>query len=104
MLNVSGKNIVKKGDVIFEKGEELNQIGIILSGKVVMQGEYVKMIRTQGSYLALNGYKDQTYHATYIALEDSVIYALPTQGNRQSGILFRKMRTIVQLWFLRSLG
>lgn len=80
MLNVSGKNIVKKGDVIFEKGEELNQIGIILSGKVVMQGEYVKMIRTQGSYLALNGYKDQTYHATYIALEDSVIYALPDSG------------------------
>ncbi|MDE7321495.1 MAG: cyclic nucleotide-binding domain-containing protein [Lachnospiraceae bacterium] len=82
MLKVSGKNIVKKGEVIFEKGEELTQIGIILSGKVIMQGEYVKMIRSQGNYLALNGYNDQTYHATYTALEDSVIYALPTQGEQ----------------------
>lgn len=82
MLKVSGKNIVKKGEVIFEKGEEITQIGIVLSGKVVVQGEYVKMIRSQGTYLALNGYSDQVYHATYTALEDSVIYALPTQGEQ----------------------
>ena len=42
MLKVSGKNVVKKGEVIFGKGEEITQIGIILSGKVVVQGEYVK--------------------------------------------------------------
>lgn len=82
MLKVNGKNSVKKGEVIFAKGEELNQIGIVLSGKVIMQSEYVKMIRSQGSYLALNGYNEQTYHATYTALEDSVIYALPTQGEQ----------------------
>jgi hypothetical protein len=82
MLKVSGKNVVKKGEVIFGKGEEITQIGIILSGKVVVQGEYVKMIRSQGTYLALNGYSNQTYHATYTALDDSVIYALPTQGEQ----------------------
>ena len=54
MLNVNGKNAVKKGEVIFGEGEEMNQIGIVLSGKVVLQEEHVRMVRPQGSYLALN--------------------------------------------------
>ncbi|MDE6622482.1 MAG: cyclic nucleotide-binding domain-containing protein [Lachnospiraceae bacterium] len=80
MLKASGKNTVKKGEVIFKKGEELNQIGIVLSGKVVMQGDNVRMVWPQGSYLALNAAKNQLYSATYTALEDSVIFALPVQG------------------------
>ncbi|MDE6918546.1 MAG: cyclic nucleotide-binding domain-containing protein, partial [Lachnospiraceae bacterium] len=80
MLNVNGKNAVKKGEVIFGEGEEMNQIGIVLSGKVVLQEEHVKMIRPQGSYLALNSLGNQFYNATYTALEDSVIFALPVQG------------------------
>lgn len=80
MLKVNGKNAVKKGEIIFTAGEELGQIGIVLAGKVVMQGENIRMIRPQGSYLALNALKNQFYNATYTALEDSVIYALPMQG------------------------
>ncbi|MDE6917893.1 MAG: cyclic nucleotide-binding domain-containing protein, partial [Lachnospiraceae bacterium] len=80
MLKVNGKNAVKKGEIIFTAGEELGQIGIVLAGKVVMQGENIRMIRPQGSYLALNALKNQFYNATYTAVEDSVIYALPVQG------------------------
>ena len=49
MLKLNGKNAVKKGEIIFQKGEEQKQIGIVLSGKVMMQGENVRMIRPQGS-------------------------------------------------------
>lgn len=80
MLKVNGKNAVKKGEIIFQEGEELTQIGIVLSGKVLMQGENVRMIRPQGSYLALNALENQNHRATYTALEDSVVYALPVQG------------------------
>jgi len=80
MLKVNGKNAVKKGEVIFQEGDELKQIGIVLSGKVLMQGKNVKMIRPHGSYLALNLLNDSVYSATYTALEDSVIYALPVEG------------------------
>lgn len=82
MLNANGKNNVKKGEVIFKKGEELNQIGIVLSGKVEVQGEYVRILQTQGSCLALNGHSSHEYRATYTALEDSVVYALPVQGEQ----------------------
>lgn len=80
MLKENGKNTVKKGEVIFNKGEAVTQIGIVLAGKVLLQGEYIRTIRPQGTCLALNGINDETYGATYTALEDSVIYALPVQG------------------------
>ena len=80
MLKENGKNTVKKGEIIFAKGEELTQIGIVLAGKVMMQGSCYRLIRPQGSYLALNRMNDETYNATYTAMEDSVIYALPVQG------------------------
>ena len=80
MLKANGKNTVRKGEVIFTKGEELSQIGIVLAGKVLMQADCIKMVRPQGTYLALNGIGSETYSATYTAIEDSVIYALPLQG------------------------
>lgn len=80
MLKVNGKNAVKKGEIIFQEGDELKQIGIVLSGKVLMQGKNVKIILPHGSYLALNLLNNPVYSATYTALEDSVIYALPVEG------------------------
>lgn len=80
MLKANGKNTVRKGEVIFTKGEELNQIGIVLAGKVLMQGDCIKMVRPQGTYLALNEMDNENYEATYTAIEDSVIYAIPVQG------------------------
>lgn len=82
MLKVNGKNAVKKGEVIFRQGDEISQIGIVLTGKVLSQGEHIRMIRPQGSYLALNALDNQTYSSTYTALEDSVIFALPVQGEQ----------------------
>ena len=65
MLKANGKNAVKKGEIIFSEGEEVKQVGIVLSGKVVLQGEHVRMIRPHGSYLALNSLGSQIYNATY---------------------------------------
>ena len=43
-------------------------------------GENIRLVKSQGSYLALNSLENQVYSATYTAMEDSVIYALPVQG------------------------
>lgn len=114
MLKVNGKNAVKKGEIIFQKGEEMKQIGIVLSGKVIMQGENVRMIRPQGSYLALNALENQFYSATYTALEDSVVYALPLQGETTIRNIIAKnadyraimvssqFRTAVELYRIKS--
>lgn len=114
MLKVNGKNAVKKGEIIFQEGEILTQIGIVLSGKVIMQGENVRMIRPQGSYLALNVLENQFHNATYTALEDSVIYALPVQGESTIRNIIAKnadyraimvssqFRTAVELYRIKS--
>lgn len=80
MLKVNGKNLVKKGEVIFAKGEKLTQIGIVLSGKVGMQDSCFRTLRPQGSYLALNSMNEAEYGSTYTAIEDSVIFAIPVNG------------------------
>ncbi len=80
MLKTNGKNMVSKDEIIFQEGDALTQIGIVLSGKVIMQGENIRIVKSQGSYLALNSLENQVYSATYTAMEDSVIYALPVQG------------------------
>lgn len=80
MLKVNGKNAVKKGEIVFQQGEEVGQVGIVLSGKVMMQNEWMKLIRPQGSFLALNDMDKESYRATYTALDDSVVYILPCKG------------------------
>ena len=80
MLSANGKNAVKKNDVIFKQGDAVTQVGIVLSGKVLMQNEWLKLVRGQGSFIALNDIPRENYGATYIAMEDSVIYALPITG------------------------
>lgn len=80
MLKTNGRNVVSKDEIIFKEGDALTQIGIVLSGKVVMQGENIRLVKSNGSYLALNSLESQVYSATYTVLEDAVIYALPVQG------------------------
>lgn len=80
MLSVNGKNAIKKNEVIFKQGDVVTQVGIVLSGKVLMQNEWMRMVRSQGAFIALNDIPQENYGATYIALEDSVIYALPISG------------------------
>ena len=76
----NGKNVIKKGEVVFSQGDEVKQIGIVLAGKVLMQSDWFKIIRNQGSFIALNDWNQEKYGATYTALENSVIYALSVSG------------------------
>lgn len=80
MLSVNGKNAVKKNEVIFKQGDAVTQVGIVLSGKVLMQNDWMRLVRGQGALIALNDIPQETYGATYVAMEDSVVYALPIAG------------------------
>ena len=41
----NGKNIIKKGEVIFAQGDTVSHIGIVLAGKVLMQNEWMRLVR-----------------------------------------------------------
>lgn len=76
----NGKNVIKKNEVIFSQGDEVTRVGIVLAGKVLMQNEWMKLVRPQGSFIALNDWNQEGYGATYTTLEDSAIYILPVSG------------------------
>lgn len=80
MLNTMGKNAVQKGELIFQQGDPVTQVAIVLSGKVLMQNEWMQLVRSQGSFLAINDMDKEGYDASYTTLEDSVIYILPCKG------------------------
>jgi hypothetical protein len=90
MLKGNGKNTVKKGEIIFNKGDELTQVGIILSGKVEVQGTNVRLVLPQGSYLALNEIGEAKYSSTYTALEDSVVYGITVEGESPIRSIIKK--------------
>ena len=90
MLKDNDKNIVKKGEIIFSEGDNLTQVGIVLSGKILMQNKWIKLVRPKGSYISLNDIDSEHYKATYTALEDSVIYALPVKGINSLHDIFSK--------------
>ena len=81
MQRAAGKNIVKKDEVIFSKGEPMTQVGILLAGKILVQNDYLQEVRTQGSFLALNDRNASEYQATYTALEDCSIYFVTFNGD-----------------------
>lgn len=80
MLSVNGKNAVKKNEVVFQQGDTVTQIGVVLSGKVLMQNEWSTFVRGQGSVIGLNDIPRGSYTASYTAQEDAVIYALAVTG------------------------
>lgn len=90
MLKENGKNAVKKGEVIFAKGEAVTQIGIVLSGRVLLQGEAFRLIKPQGSCIAISAINSEAYSSTYTAIEDSVIYAIPAHGEETLRMVISK--------------
>lgn len=49
-LVINGKNPVPKGTVIYEKGQPLQSVGLILKGRVVVDGDGVHTTLSSGNF------------------------------------------------------
>lgn len=83
-LNMNVTNSVAKGTVIYEKGDPIQSVALILKGRVVIQTEGVRMTLNSGNFLGMCDMEGKTHSFTYTALDDTVLYALPITNWEQA--------------------
>lgn len=83
-LTINGNNSVAKGTVIYEKGQPLQSVALILKGRVTVVGDGVSMVVSSGNFLGMQDAWGKKHSFTYVALDDSVLYGLPITNYEQA--------------------
>ena len=91
-LVFNGNSSITKGTVIFEKGQPLQSTALILKGRVIVQGEGVRMTIGSGNFLGMCDVWKKEHSFTYVALDDLVLFGLPQEmkGNYSNYTFSRK--------------
>lgn len=83
-LNMNTTNSVPKGTVVFEKGEPLESVGLILKGRVSVQADGIRLNLGSGNFLGMCDTCVKVHSFTYTALDDLVVYGLPVSSFEQA--------------------
>lgn len=86
-LVVNGNNSIPKGTVIYEKGQPLQSVGLILKGRVVLEGDGIRTTIGSGNFLGMYDAAQGKHSFTSVALDDCVIYGLPINEQKQACLL-----------------
>lgn len=89
-LVLNGNSSVAKGTVIYEKGQPLQTVALILKGRVTIQGEGVRMVVGSGNFLGMCDVWQKEHSFTYVALDDLVLYGLPVENPEQACLLLEE--------------
>ena len=90
-LTLNGNSSISKGTVIFEKEQPLRSVALILKGRVVVQGEGVRLVIGSGKLLGMCDVWKKEHSFTYVALDDSVVYGIPMENaDHANGLLEEK--------------
>lgn len=79
-LKKNSVNQIIKGTNIFEEGDEITEIGLVVKGRIRVQAEGVNLVVGSGNFLGLCDLLDGVHHVTYMADTNSVVYAFPTSS------------------------
>lgn len=86
-LVVNGNNSLTKGTVIFEKGQPLQVVGLIVRGRVTVEGKGIHTTLGTGNFLGMYDVAQGRHSFTSVALDDCVIYGLSISGPKQACLL-----------------
>lgn len=69
------KNIkkVERGGLIFQKGQRVNQIALLIKGNVIISDEYMEVPLQAGSIIGILDIDSQEYLHNYVAADDSAV-------------------------------
>lgn len=81
---MNGTNSLPKGTVIFEKGEPLESVALVLKGRIMVQADGIRMNLGSGNFLGMCDVKNKLHSFTYTALDDMVVYVLPVSNFEQA--------------------
>lgn len=77
MQLVQGKNPISKGTVLFQEGEQMEWLAILLAGKILIKNKCYRIVKAQGTFLGLADLQKGVYSSDYMVMEDAVVLALP---------------------------
>lgn len=86
-LILNGNNSIAKGTIIFEKGQPLQAVGLIVRGRVVVEGDGIRTTVGSGNFLGMYDAGQEKHSFTSVALDDCIIYGLPITGQKQACLL-----------------
>ncbi len=89
-LNMNSTNMIAKGIAIYEKGEKVQSVALILKGRVEVQADGVKTLLGSGNFLGMYDVKNEVHSFTYTALDDVAVYGLPISKWEQVCLLLEK--------------
>ena len=76
-LKKNSLNQLPKGAVIFEEGDEITGIGLVVKGRVRIHAEGVNLVVGSGNFLGLCDLLDKAYNLTYTADTNLAVYSFP---------------------------
>ena len=83
-LSMNATNSVARGTVIYEKGEPLQSIVLVLKGRVTLQTDGVRTVLGSGNFLGISDVESGKHYFTYTLLDDSVLYGLLVRNLKQA--------------------
>ena len=84
-LKRNNVNQIIKGTNIFEAGDEVTEIGLVIKGRVCVQADGVKTVIGSGNFLGLCDLTEKVHRVTYTADTNLAVYAFEA-GNLSSTI------------------
>ena len=79
-LKLNAMNQITKGTVIFQEGDPVGAIGLVVKGRVEVINNGVKTTIGTGSFVGLCDLESDTYRVTYRSYDDVVLFAFTAKG------------------------
>ena len=86
-LLVNTNNSIAKDTVIYEKGQPLQSVGLIVRGRVVVEGDGIRTTLGSGNFLGMYDAGNGKHSFTYTATDDCIVYGLPISDQKQACLL-----------------
>ena len=79
-LKKNSVNQIIKGLHIFEAGDEVSEVGLVIKGRVRIQAEGINLVVGSGNFLGLCDLDGGVHRVTYVAETDLAVYSFPAAG------------------------
>lgn len=91
-LKKNSINQIIKGLNIFEEGDQVAEIGLVIKGRVRIQAEGVNLVIGSGNFLGLCDLDTGIHKVTYVAETDLAVYSFPAAGMQGTVLSLMKLK------------
>ncbi|MDF2878599.1 MAG: hypothetical protein K0S30_1695 [Clostridia bacterium] len=81
-------NQVDKDSVIYDTGEQIDSISLIIKGRVLAKNNGSKTILGSGNFIGVSDLNMGRYQSSYIAYDDVLFYCFPVSNNEELAEVF----------------